>query len=411
MNTTEALSGVQPRVRVPIYHHEGHLFGIAAALSVLFWVVLTLSTFGIVWVYMLFIYVFVLFAQSALISFLMGNAVRITAEQFPDLDARLVKCCHRLGIDTLPHAYLMSGHGLLNAFATRFLRRYYVILLSEVVDALDGDPDAINFYIGHELGHIDRKHIAHGWWMAPALVLPLLGTAYRRAQEYTCDQYGAACCANPASAAHALAVLAAGPQRWKQLNHDAFVAQCAQTGGFWMSVNELASDYPWLCKRMARLNNPSLSLPSRHPLAWVLAVFMPRMGPGGPLVSLMMLFATVGVLAAVAIPAYQQYQSKLQAATAFTYGAAATHGVKNHFETHGGLPTSLDELHLTEPLPAGAQADMDQNNGVLTLRLAQGETIRYTPSLNDERQVEWACATTLSVKAIPSSAVCESLGE
>lgn len=396
------------RLVVPPYRHEKALFTLLAVIAILFWVAITVGTFGIVWLYMVFFYLFALFAQSALISHLKGNAVRIDATQFPDLHERIAGCAARLGITPVPEAFLMSGDGMLNAFATRFLRRYYVVLLSDVVDALDDDPEAINFYIGHELGHIDRQHIANGWWMAPAMLLPLAGAAYRRAQEYTCDQYGLACCAEPASAARALAVLAAGPRRWKQLSAEAYVAQCAQSGGFWMSLNELASDYPWLSKRMARIQNPAATMPGRHPFAWVLAFFMPRLGPGGPLVGIIMFFALIGILAAIAIPAYQDYMTRATAVPAFQYGTQITQAVGKHLVDENEVPETLDGLGV--PSPAGdVQASIDANSAVITLVLPKGATISYTPSWDADEQIVWECETTLSARALPKGVECSSL--
>ncbi|MGH8746356.1 MAG: M48 family metalloprotease, partial [Burkholderiales bacterium] len=39
---------------------------------------------------------------------------------------------------------------------------HYIVLLSDVVDALESERGAIDFYIGHELGHIRRKHLLWG---------------------------------------------------------------------------------------------------------------------------------------------------------------------------------------------------------------------------------------------------------
>lgn len=390
------------------YRHEKTLFTLAAALSILFWAVLTLSTIGIVWLYMAFLYLFALLAQSALIAFLKGNAVRISATQFPDLNEAINACRRRLGITAQPEAYLMTGNGVLNAFATRFLRRYYVVLLSDVVDALAEDADAINFYIGHELGHVDRKHIANGWWLAPAMMLPLLGAGYRRAQEYTCDQYGAACCNSPASAMRAIAVLAAGSRRWQTLNPVAYIEQATQSGGFWMSLNELAGDYPWLCKRMARVVEPAVELPSRHPLAWVLALLIPRFGPGGPLLGLMMLFASIGIVAAIAIPAYQEYTQRAAAMPALDYGRLATRATADYYLANRRLPASVDNLGLEKPGPMIREVTIAQQGGTVTLHLASGHTIAYQPSLNAQNRIDWSCATSLPAKVLPQRANCES---
>jgi Tfp pilus assembly protein PilE len=320
---------------------------------------------------------------------------------------RLLGCCQHLGISVVPESYLMTGDGMLNAFATRFLRRYYVVLLSDVVDALDDDPEGINFYIGHELGHIDRKHIANGWWMAPAMLLPLAGNAYRRAQEYTCDQYGLACCTNSISAARALAVLAAGTKRWKLLDTESYIAQCQQTGGFWMSLNELASDYPWLCKRMAHLQDPACKLPSRHPFAWVLAFFMPRMGPGGPLVGLMMFFALIGILAAIAIPSYMDYTMRVKSVSAFQYGSAITVAAGEYIQKTDEIPANLATLNVPQPAGSELTSSIDQETAVITLNIDKNHSITYTPILDEEMKIKWTCETSLSVRAVPKGVDCE----
>jgi hypothetical protein len=208
--------------------------------------------------------------------------------------------------------------GMLNAFATRFLGNHFIVLYSDVVDGLADNPDALNFYIGHEIGHIKRKHLSWATFLMPAAVLPLIGPAYSRAREYTCDRHGLAACDNPQNAEHGLAVLAAGGKRARMMNHGAYVAQSRQTEGFWMSFHELVGDYPWLVKRMAAVRALSagqeLRQPSRNKLAAVLALFVPRTGMGGG-AAIVPVFV-IAVMAAVAVPAYKSYQQRAQEAAA-----------------------------------------------------------------------------------------------
>jgi hypothetical protein len=160
-------------------------------------------------------------------------------------------CCERLGLEVVPEAYLLQMGGAFNAFATRFLGNNFIVLYSDVVDALEERPDAINFYIGHEIGHIKRNHLRWSALLAPAAFLPLLGAAYARAREYTCDRHGFHACDDLKSAQVGLAALAAGGKRWRQMSVSTYTAQAQQSGGFWMSFHELVGDYPWLVKRMA----------------------------------------------------------------------------------------------------------------------------------------------------------------
>ncbi len=291
-----------------VYPNENPLFVISFVISVAFWLLVLVGTLGIALLYALLFFVFYLFAQSALIAYIKGTAVKITPQQFPDLHERLAGCCRRLGIDTVPETYLLHGDGAFNAFATRFLGVNFVVLLSDVVDALESRPGAINFYLGHELAHIHRRHLVWRPVLLPASILPLLGAAYHRAREATCDNYGAACCDDPQDAVVGLGVLAAGGKRWQAMSFPEYVGQARETSGFWMSFNELVSDYPWLVKRVARVTARSQGrppdIPSRNPLAYLFALFVPRTGAGGGggLLSLLLVVAVIGIIAAIAIP-------------------------------------------------------------------------------------------------------------
>ena len=185
-----------------VYPRERTLGTITLVLGLLVWLLIIVGTFGIALVYLLIGLLFYLFAHSALIAWLRGNGVLLSAQQLPDLRDRFDACCARLGLDKdKPEAYLLQGGGALNAFATRFLGRHYVVLLSDIVDAMQAHPDGINFYFGHELGHVRMKHLTGRLLRAPVLWLPLVGAAYSRAKESTCDRHGRACCESPESAA------------------------------------------------------------------------------------------------------------------------------------------------------------------------------------------------------------------
>lgn len=284
MDTVTATPAIEPLLnratRIEPYANERTLYRLLAALSVLALAGLTLLTAGLVWIVIGWLFLGYLCLASWFIGHVRGNGVRITAGQYPQLYQRLLNCCVVAGLDQPPEFYLLGGNGMRNAFAARFLNRYYVVLMSDIVDALEDDQEALNFYIGHELGHIERGHLSRAWFLQLAMMLPLVGCAYARAREYTCDQYGLACCASVDSAVRALSVLAAGAQRWKTLDAHEYASQAAATGGFWMSLNELLSDYPWLCKRVARIRGDKPSAPARHPFACALACLVPRTGLG-----------------------------------------------------------------------------------------------------------------------------------
>jgi Zn-dependent protease with chaperone function len=309
-----------------VYKNEKKLFALMLALSVLVWIALVVGTMGGALLYALIFFVAYCFAQSALISYIKGTGVRITEAQFPDLKHQISASCRKLGLEQEPDAYLLQMGGVLNAFATRFLGRDFLVLYSDVVDSLADNPDALNFYIGHEIGHIKRKHMTWHTVLLPASLLPLVGAAYSRAREYTCDRHGLAACDDAVNAEYGLAALAAGGKRWRTMNNAAYIEQSRESERFWMSFHELVGDYPWLVKRMGAVRalaaGQEVSQPRRHRGAALLALFVPRVGMGaglGPIVAV----AMIGVLAAVAIPAYKASVQKAQAAQAYEAGSAS----------------------------------------------------------------------------------------
>ena len=399
-----------------VYKHEKSLFIIAAVISVIFWVVLIVGTLGVALLYILLGYLAFLFAHSGFISQLKGNGVRITESQYPDLYHRLLQCCEKVGLEKVPEAYLLRTD-FFNALATKFLGRHFVVLFSDVVDALENQPGAIDFYIGHEIGHIHRKHLVWNPVLFPAMLLPVLGAAYRRAEEYTCDRYGVACCESDADVRGALAAIAAGNSRWKSINVDAYLGQVATTNGFWMSFNELTGDYPWLTKRLATAlaakNGKDIRHPRRHIFAWILSVFVPRFGANGA-TSMLMTVALVGVLAAVAVPAYHEYVHRANVAFAYKEGIAVRDKVSDYVLEHQKWPAGMTELGYPDEVMTDPQGRYEiglYEGGVVGVKVGSNSNnaaqyIVLEPAVN-EGKVSWACyGQQIDEKLLP--ATCQS---
>ena len=390
-----------------VYPREVSLGAITLVLGLIGWLLLIVGTFGLALIYLLIGFVFYVFAHSAFISWLRGNAVLLSQAQLPDLRARFEACCTRLGLTEPPEAYLMQGGGMLNAFATRFLGRNYVVLLSDIVDAMEEQPGGVDFYFGHELGHIRRHHLTGNLLRAPALWLPLLGAAYARAKEYTCDRHGRACCESPEAAARALVALAAGARRWRQVDLPAYAGQAALTSGFWMSFHELTNGYPWLTKRTARVLDPAAPVPRRNPLAWLLALFVPYVGRAGRgLGGLIIVIAVIGILAAIAIPAYQDYTVRARLTGAYLGSEPVRQALGDWYVRHNReAPGSLQEAGLPATLADGSTLAFDAEQMVLSVETPHGELVFVPENLNDARLV-WRCIPGEGLKRAVLPAAC-----
>jgi Zn-dependent protease with chaperone function len=192
-----------------------------------------------------------------------GNAVRVSERQFPLLQRLAVAHSRKLGLKKVPAIYVMQSGGLLNAFATRFLGRDFVVIYSDVLElALTRGEAAVGFIVAHELGHIWRGHLSYHWLTAPGRLLPYLGAAYSRACEYTCDRLGAFC--QPDGAITGLLALAAGKRLHPLVDVREYAAQAVSDHGFWVRRAELVSSHPLLPKRVAALINAGIAIPPRE---------------------------------------------------------------------------------------------------------------------------------------------------
>lgn len=385
---------------------EPLLARITLVLGLLAWLGLIAGTFGVALIILAVGFIFYLFAQSALIAHIKGNGVELTEAQFPDLYAQFVTCCERLGLAKQPQAFVMNGNGVLNAFATKFLGTEYVVLLSSVVDAMAQHQDGVRFYIGHELGHLRRKHLNGHLLRWPVLWLPLLGAAYSRARESTCDLHGLACSDSPEGAVRALSALAAGGARWQQLDVASYLQQAKHASGFWMSFHELCSGYPWLTKRAVRVADPDAPAPKRNGFAYVLAVFVPYAGRLGGGFGLLILVYIIGVLAAVALPAYQDYTVRAKVSQAIVQSQSARDALGNYYQTKEMIPESLQAAGIPAELPNDTHMDMDPTSMVLTVHIQQGELI-FTPTTDEQGKVIWKCEGGEGLKPGQLPAICK----
>lgn len=327
---------------------EGTYFVFVLLLSIMFWLAIAISIIGIF--YAVFIGIFLWLGNGLLIALLRSEAVRVDERQLPELHKTFLEVCRQLGIATPPKLYVLQADGALNAFATRFAGRDFVVVYSDFLEALGPSSPEMKFVLGHEIGHIKSSHILKHIFLGPGMFFPLIGPAYRRAWETSCDRYGAYAAQDVDGSVRAMLTITGGRENGRHLNADAFASQHRDERGFFVSLHELTSTYPTLSRRVTDLmslktGNPATA-PSRHPLAYLLGMFIPggnMVGGGGAAGAMMMVFI-IGLMAAMAIPSFQKVREASQLKYCMNNQRMLSAAFDQYALENGRPPKNLQEL-------------------------------------------------------------------
>ncbi|MGP6157366.1 MAG: M48 family metallopeptidase [Vulcanimicrobiaceae bacterium] len=230
-----------------VHPKEKLYYTISLVVSILIYVALLVSIVGIL--YGLIIGCAALVLQGIFVGRLRGNGVRVTERQFPMLQAMAVKVAARLELPAVPEIYVLQEGGALNAFATSFVSRNFVVVYSDILElAYEQGEAELAFVLAHELAHVKLGHVKKKLWLFPARIIPFLSQAYSRACEYSCDAIGAAL--EPEGALGGILVLASGKRLYREMDLAAFVEQARQPTDFWMWLAEHLATHPNLPKRV-----------------------------------------------------------------------------------------------------------------------------------------------------------------
>ncbi|MBL4715254.1 MAG: peptidase M48 [Flavobacteriales bacterium] len=253
---------MQNTLSYQVHSKEGFYYSIKFIISIIFYIGL-FSYLGIgiagndmmmvlpVIVYALFFGLILLFRMGIIIGYIKGNAIKISEKQFPEIQEIAEKQSKLLELTKVPDIYVLQAGGLLNAFAARFLGTNYIIIFADILEeAYEENQEAVEFIIGHELGHIKRKHIIKNILLFPSMIVPFLSSAYSRACEYTCDNIGASL--SPLGVRNGLILLASGKKLYNKVNFEKFIEQKDTERGFWPWFAEKISSHPKLTKRLAK---------------------------------------------------------------------------------------------------------------------------------------------------------------
>ena len=139
---------------------------------------------------------------------------------------------------------------------------------------------------------------------------------------------------------------------------------------------------------------------------------------GFTLIELMIVVAIIGILAAIAIPAYQDYTIRAQVSEGLNLAAGAKSAITEYFQDRGVLPITNAQAGISPAASiAGnyASAVLVQANGVIQVtyngprvnNTIAGDTLLLTPGIANAGSVTWLCSTgggqPLANKYVPSS--------
>ncbi|MEI8303504.1 MAG: pilin [Burkholderiales bacterium] len=142
---------------------------------------------------------------------------------------------------------------------------------------------------------------------------------------------------------------------------------------------------------------------------------MKKVQQGFTLIELMIVVAIVGILAAVAIPAYQDYTVRARVAEGF----ALSNEAKKSVVENAGVGSTDYSKGYTSPATDAQKVKsigITAGTGVITItygtKIADGSTITLTPSTGGAAlpttgapvasQITWACGGTLASKFRPA---------
>ena len=109
---------------------------------------------------------------------------------------------------------------------------------------------------------------------------------------------------------------------------------------------------------------------------------------GFTLIELMIVVAIIGILAAIALPAYQDYTKRAHVSEGLTLAGAAKTGIVEYYNSEAALPTTNSQAGMA---PAGQIT----GNAVKSIEITSGFiTVTYNAKVSDDDTIILSMITT-----------------
>ena len=102
-----------------------------------------------------------------------------------------------------------------------------------------------------------------------------------------------------------------------------------------------------------------------------------QMQKGFTLIELMIVVAIIGILAAVAIPAYQDYTARAQMTEAFSMTSGMKTSIAEYAQINGAYPTDTTTPNIDDLAVEGtyADAEVETATGIITVTMKEAGTV------------------------------------
>jgi len=134
---------------------------------------------------------------------------------------------------------------------------------------------------------------------------------------------------------------------------------------------------------------------------------------GFTLIELMIVVAIIGILAAIAIPAYSDYTKRSKVTELVTAGSACKASVSEYYQAEGVYPANDDQsgCNVTGTTKYVASLAVTADTGVITVTAQgfndtniDGQTYELVPTAGTEGEIDWACtSSTIPDKYLPAN--------